>query len=173
MAQINRIPRGYLDFIGAQTGGKNPPDASDSVAPVIDMTPFYQAQTMAMVNDTLSHTVVGSSLLVRVPENQTWLLWSASVRSTYPANSFDQFEFIIQELPRGDVIDIASFPSVFNTRLMGNLAVAGQRDIDSTSFPVPYPMAAGTLIRATTTQRDALAVARTARIQYVISQYNG
>ncbi len=173
MAQVNRIPRGFLDFVGAQTGGKNPPVTENAVSPTIEMTPFYQAQTLAGVNDTVAHTVVGSSLNVAVPEGETWLLFAASIRTTYPANSFDQWELTLNELPRGNVIDLASFPAIWSTRVLGNLAVPGQRDIDSVSFPTPYPLSAGTIIRATTTQRDTLGVSRTARIQYVIAQYRG
>lgn len=76
MAQINRIPRGYLDLLKTETGGKLPSASSETVAPVVDMNAFYEADKLSI--EQLQHTpgAFPSSSSVFVPTDETWVLWA-------------------------------------------------------------------------------------------------
>ena len=77
--QTNRIPSGFLDLIGAETGGKTPPYYDDVLKPGVDLTELFRGQTLSADKFTWVVTAAGNNHLMTVPENEAWLLRHVSV----------------------------------------------------------------------------------------------
>lgn len=170
MAQINRIPIGYLDFLGNPTSGRTPPESADTVVPTVAMDSFYYAQTLAAVRQTLTHTTQFEFVEVVVPDGQLWILRTASVRDTFASTAyFDVWSFALDSLPREDLITVGGAPHFFFTRELRILAT-GDRDGDAIALPQPIPLSPGTVIRATLEERDNGGVARTALFNFLVTQ---
>lgn len=73
-AQISKAPVGYLDFFGIKNGGRNPIEVASTVAPVIDVVPFYLASEWEVVVETglaVAGTNPGTFALT-VPPGEVW-----------------------------------------------------------------------------------------------------
>lgn len=167
--QANRIPSGFLDLIGAETGGKNPPIYADFVQPSVELLELYAAQTLANVNETIAHTAAGTPLTITVTEGETWLLRSCSVLTTMPAASFERWSVRIRRVPRGDIAQLNGFPDIWTSRMLVPNAVGLQQDHDSFYLPTPLACLAGTEIEFILAERDALA-SRTSRCQLLLNR---
>jgi len=84
---INRIPIGYLDLVGTQTGGKNPSQANEIVAPVVDMELFYAAQALADHHENFAHNAIADVLKFEIPSNEAWAVYTISFFETAPATT--------------------------------------------------------------------------------------
>ena len=110
MGSVNRIPRGFLDLVGAQTQGKNPPLFSDGLSPTVDMTPLYLAQTLGTHKEIFSHTIAGEQRATVVPSDEVWWLLSLSTSAfASTANEHEQWAFIINDVIResGEATNLA------------------------------------------------------------------
>lgn len=168
--QTNRIPFGFLDLIGAEVGGKTPPVYADEVKPTVDMTELYLGNTLSVANNTFAHTAAGQTVLVSVPDGETWLLRACSSRTSpaVGAADFEQWNFRVNDLVRGETGVAGAFPIYFTTKLLTGVLV-GQFLSDSFYLPRPLSLLSGTRLEANLIQRDANA-ARTVRIQYLINR---
>lgn len=74
--RIGRYPSGYLELLDAKSNGTTPPDASEFVQPVIDVTAHYAlgVQRVATANTgsvaTTGFFAAGGSLLI--PSGEIW-----------------------------------------------------------------------------------------------------
>jgi len=104
MSGINRIPVGYLDLVGTQTGGKTPSQANEIVAPVVEMLGFYGQQAAAALAITMNHAAVPSQFTTEVPSDECWHLLSCAVRENQPAGTERSIWCVgVNNLPRSSV----------------------------------------------------------------------
>lgn len=165
--QTNRIPFGFLDIVGAETGGKNPPFYSDELSPSVDVTELYLQHTLAGIRTTGSQAIVGDQINFLVPEAETWILRACSFRTAAVAAMTEVWEFSFTRLPRSD-ITVGAFPIFWtSTRSRTAPPLLGEFLEDSFFFPAPVALPSGTNLNATVIERDALA-ARTTLIQYLV-----
>lgn len=142
MGQINRIPLGYLDMLQSQTGGKNPFDASESVVPVVEMSPFYQMQHFGGSVHVGNSAPVNTVNQLIVPQGVVWFLHGSSYFWTAiaPLDSAS-FRMVLRNLPQSGsaLIPIHMFQT--------QVAIAiGDRASDSILFPNLIPLQGGTQI---------------------------
>lgn len=50
---INRIPRGLLDFFGLKTGGRNPQQLAETIAPVLDLWNLYEQDSIDVFQESV------------------------------------------------------------------------------------------------------------------------
>ena len=72
--QTNRIPTGFLDLVGAETGGKTPPIYADVLGAQVDVTELLLGQTLCGLNQTWNHNAVGNVATMSVRPDEAWLL---------------------------------------------------------------------------------------------------
>lgn len=148
MGQINKIPLGYLDMLRSQTGGKNPFFASETVNPVVDMTPFYHALEMDGSSVTLAYTGVGDSVDITVPSDEAWFVYTWGFSAQASANT-DRVHWLVNvlRLPGGSAV---IGPLIAST-IQSSSAPDNQTGfmVGSVQFPVPIPLTAGAIIRST------------------------
>lgn len=79
---INRYPRGLLALLGSKVGGVTPPAFGDQVAPVLELSQFYLADTTerSTVSGNLAATGLFASTIV-VPDTELWYIQRYSVIS--------------------------------------------------------------------------------------------
>lgn len=75
IGQIQRFPRGLLQFLQMVGTGRSPTDLGSEVTPTLSMLPFYGAGLMERVGTSLTNggTGVGVSVTATVPRNESWL----------------------------------------------------------------------------------------------------
>lgn len=76
MGAINRIPEGLLGLLSSKTDGVNPKFLSESVAPVLNMEPFYFADQASHDTVAFAQGAVGNGANIVVPAAQVWLLFA-------------------------------------------------------------------------------------------------
>lgn len=170
--QTNRIPGGFLDLIGAETGGKNPPIYDDSVQPTVDLFELYAAQTLSAFNTTIAHENSGEVVTTTVPDGEVWIVRAVSVLMTLGAlTEYERWTFRVQTLPRlGPEESIPSpFPSFWTSRLIAPNLIANQPLVDSFALPAPLVCSPGVTLAARILERDA-GLPRTTRLQWLISR---
>ena len=73
MPNINREPRGLLDLLLSQSGGRNPDVMLESIRGFIDLEKFYAVDRQRAFSVSFSDAI-GASSFVEVPAGQTWLV---------------------------------------------------------------------------------------------------
>lgn len=147
MGQINRIPIGYLDMLGSQTGGKNPFDAADVVNPVIAMQPFYHAQGMSIES---APAFVVNALLdfaqLEVPQNEVWFVYNVSCQAAFTtAAGAVELVYSLFSTPAG----VPNNSMVIGDTGLLNATLAVAVIGNAIQFPTPLPLVAGSRLRAT------------------------
>jgi len=142
MGQINKIPLGYLNMLGAQTGGKNPFNASEILAPTQEMTPFYHAQNMRTIQAS-GVAVQGGSRTVTVPADEVWFI--------YHIQNFWTTAIAADEIRFQNAISFPNSPSTGHTihatdDPLSATAAAASMVGDGVLFPQPLPVTQGTTI---------------------------
>jgi hypothetical protein len=87
MSKINRVPAGLLDFFEMKTGGVTPPEFSDSIAGVLEMTEFYSHPRYEAVNTSTTGTAVGDTVFETVPNGQFWIVRAVGAGCTLNGNT--------------------------------------------------------------------------------------
>ena len=171
MGEVNRIPRGFLDLIGAQTQGKNPPVFSDGLSPIIDMTPLYLAQTLGAHKLNFAHTVNAAQASVTVPSDEVWLLLSLGTQAfASTVGEFEQWAFIINDVIRESGA-APTLPQFHVTEVATNIAI---NQLLATGFTLPsmIVLQGGMKIIAKLVQRDATA-SRSTALEYLFYRLKG
>ena len=75
---INKLPLGWLGFLGIKNGGEYPQDASTVLSPTWDMTNLYSYGNAEIANDNQNTSVLGNVSLTTVPNGETWLVLDQS-----------------------------------------------------------------------------------------------
>jgi len=172
MGQVNRIPNGFLDLLGVQSLGRNPPLFSDAVSPTVDLTEYYSAQTLSSHTEDFTHTAADQQVVVFVPEGETWLLRGFSVYTT-PLGSVSESEdwsFMVQNLARGSTGGATSEPVLWNTGRLSPI-IANNKVAAAFMLPAPLMMTSGSVTKARLTQRDATPV-RATDLTWIFNRYN-
>lgn len=143
MAQINRIAKGFLDLVGAQTGGRNPSDSSDLVAPTIDMTPFYHSDKFGIVSHSITPAALGPQTALVVPSNEAWMLYGIGW-SQLILNAADRAKYTVGlgSLPNSNPSADGGQPIWEFDRIATGLATP-QSLAAAVQFPVPFPLQPG------------------------------
>lgn len=170
MGQINRIPRGYLDLVGTETGGKNPGDASEVVNPTIEMRELYASQTLKSINFAINSLVVGSSSTISVPPEDSWILYSAGMHVNAPLLADqDNVALFAGQLPRGG--PAAGFALLWRAEML-SIGVA-QTPTDTILFPVPLIFQGGTKFITTVHQRAGGVANRVVNVTLLVGALSG
>ena len=166
MGQINKIPLGYLNMLGSQTGGKNPFFAAEQVNPTVEMAPFYHGSAMAVSTDVLVSTAPGDEVTRFVPANEAWFLYSIGASgSVLGSSAVRDLQVNLQHLPRSSS---PTLPGQIATLTSSTASAAGDVIAASQLFPVPIPLIAGTSIQTIINRRSG---ATTMTISYVYAKF--
>lgn len=131
---IARLPRGLLDLLLTQQQGKNPDALGDTLAPVIDLAPFYEQERFDAENLNATMTAVGVAGTFTVPAGEAWKVLGMSVRGTFATvNQTIGVQCRILNLPNvpAFVIDQFDFAAVGATDTFG----ASIRQFGNIIFP--------------------------------------
>lgn len=170
MGQINRIPVGYLDLVGTETGGKNPSNAPEVVSPTISMDQFYAAQTLRSQNFATNNTAVGNNNFIEVPAGESWIVYSVSADVIQPTSTdLDSVVVALRSLPRAD--SAAATASIANFLLDG--IAGGDHPVDTTRFPVPFILTSGIEVIAEISGRVGGAANRVVNISLLTGVLRG
>jgi len=171
MGNVNRIPRGFLDLIGAQTQGKNPPVFSDGLSPVVDMTPLYLAQTLGTHKVQVSHTAASQQVSITVPSDEVWLLLSLGTNALAATiGEFEQWIFIINDVIRESGV-ATNLPQIHVTPLAQNLAI-NQLLSTGVTLARTIVVQGGMELIAKLAQRDATG-SRSTTVEYLFYRLKG
>jgi hypothetical protein len=122
---IQYAPLGLLQFLQLKQSGENPNTLLGSIAPTLDVLPFFMANAMEFEQAATNIPPGGGSnyaLLPIVPNGEIWLVHQASV--ICPCNDtttrLDQIDMYLSD-PRGDflVTDQRSIASAFPVGIPG------------------------------------------------------
>ena len=152
MGQINKIPLGYLNMLGSQTGGKNPFFAAEQVNPTVEMSPFYHAQAMSVSTDVLVGVAVGDQVIRTVPDNEAWMLygWGFSYIALSAGNK-QYFRLDLSRLPRSSTTTLNHFLAILRHE---NVLAVGDLTGSSIYFDNPIPLTAGSQLVTTLASRN-------------------
>lgn len=79
--RIQRVPPGYLSFLGLRGTGNNPSEVSDFVQPVLDLEYLYVAQDLAVeVATTAGVNAPGGAATLEVPAGEAWRIVAISAQ---------------------------------------------------------------------------------------------
>jgi hypothetical protein len=78
MASINKLPLGYLGFLGIKNGGEYPSETSRVLSPVWDMTGLYTFGNSEVSSVLVAIAAIGSQAFVTVPNGEAWLILQQS-----------------------------------------------------------------------------------------------
>lgn len=172
MGQVNRIPNGFLDLLGVQSLGRNPPLFSDAISPTVDLTEFYSGQTLSSHTEDLSHTAEDDQAVVFVPEGETWLLRSVSFQSAIlgATAQYEQWQFTVDNLPRKATGGATSEAGVWTSKTPINKLIIGARDADSFYLGCPLALTSGVVLKARLMHRDSGA-ARITSLDWVFNRF--
>lgn len=85
--RIGRYPQGYLELLAAKANGATPPEISDQVIPVLDLTPYYAAGANQLaILSTLAISATGFwggvTSALTVPQGEWWRVHNVTAFST-------------------------------------------------------------------------------------------
>ena len=174
MGQVNRIPNGFLDLLGVESLGRNPPAFADAIQPMVNLTEFYAAQTLSSHEEDFNHTAAGDQVIVRVPSEETWFLRSVSVRADGLASTseIEVWEFGIQDTARNSTGGATEESIIAVSPRLITFASGGGRSA-SFGFYLGSPglaLTAGTILRARIIDRSG--AVRTSRLNWMFNRYN-
>jgi len=175
MGQVNRIPSGFLDLLGVESLGRNPPLFSDAISPIADLTEFYAGQTLSIHTEDFVTSAAQQQVVVRVPSEETWFLRGVSVQCTtlLPTTMWEQWSFVCQDLARNSTGGATAEHTLAVSPLLLNQGGAtGVQPQWGFYFPQPgLAFTSGSIIKARIIERDALA-GRTTACNFLINRYN-
>jgi len=173
VGQVNRIPNGFLDLLGVQSLGRNPPLFSDAISPTVDLTEFYSGQTLSSHTEDLTHTAEDDQVVVFVPEGETWFLRAVSFQSAILASTqqYEAWQFTVDNLAREATGGATSEAAVWvSKRVIGQLIV-GFRETDAFYLGTPLALTSGTVLKARIIARDTQP-ARATSLDWLINRFN-
>lgn len=99
--QTNRIPSGFLDLVGAETGGKTPAQYGDVLSASVDLTELFAGQTLCANGQGISHTSAGNSFQFEIPNEEAWLLRGIGYSCPFSSlTHYEQWQIGVWQLPR-------------------------------------------------------------------------
>ena len=137
MGMINKIPFGFLGMLQSKTGGTNPSQTTDVVAPVIPMDGFYHAGNLGRRFATMVAPIANNFIDIDVPNDETWVLYGVAFdQGGGLVNSNREIRVSLVDLPSNPAVGAGEFfLFVSGPMLTGPGIVLNQR-----SFMLPKPM---------------------------------
>ena len=165
MNQTNRIPGGFLDLLGAETGGKTPPFYDNKIQPALDMNELYLAQTLTNYTDDVTHSASFAELRINIPSNEFWMIRAVAVQTELYASAaeLERWDFCIRRFPRGGQGPIDTDTPYHSMEVLAPFN--NQPAAESFWIPAPLLLPPGTQLVARLGSRDATG-SRTTRIFY-------
>jgi hypothetical protein len=144
MSKINRLPRGFQDFLGNTNFGDNPSTLESSVRATVDISPFY-APDEWKVGSEAEQTVNAAGLIIEyeVPEGRIWFLQNVGAgvrRLAGAATDVFAFSYVLSGFPLGSVsasvpVYVAGFNDIVIANAGGNARAVVNDGI--VQWPVP------------------------------------
>lgn len=97
MPGINRQPRGLLDFLQVQAGGRNPDQLSETVRPVVDVEPLYWPDRLRAVIEPTS-LATGQIEFIEVPEGEVWKVLSVYQTTNLGTGGYARYSFGLERV---------------------------------------------------------------------------
>ena len=131
-APINRNPRGFLSFLDLKTMGVTPRTLGGSVAPVLDLTPFYfnDAELTVQFTRTLSAAATNAFVtfsgvstwfgLLTVPQDEWWYVRDWGLTWIFDALAGQTASLNLQQLTAGGLLSNAT--QTFNNLITASAA---------------------------------------------------
>lgn len=131
MSAINRLPAGWLGFLGIKNGGRYPDQTGTVLAPTWDLRELYYASNSEYLSNSQAFAAVGGATLFTVPNGEVWRVGLGSA-STGTLGAGQTVEFVITNTDAAGLVTLlASYQSGART--------AGQR----AHVPIAYPFYVG------------------------------
>lgn len=114
MAAISNIAQGLRGLLRYQTDGRGPGEASDVIAPTIDITQLLAANLVETLSDNVAVAAIGATAFpsLVVPQNQLWYVRHLFVSCTPGAGASIEFAPCVNYTgvigPVGDYITAAN-----------------------------------------------------------------
>ncbi len=126
MSTINKLPLGWLGFLGIKNGGRYPEEASNILSPTWDMRDLYCFGNSEIDNVTAALAALGAQVYSTVPSGQAWLvLQQAAASDTLGAGQ--TIEIATNWTDAASIVNIETSPMV-GSRTVGARAVAVCQD---------------------------------------------
>ena len=156
MARVNRYPVGFLDVLGAVTQGKTPPDFSEVLAGVVDMTEYYLVDLLGSYDIAMAHTAVATTFAFNHDPDELWLLRGISVTSDQmPAAGFERWSAAVGPLPKAAVGTSAPDVAVkFWSSPTETVATLNDTFVTAKTFDSPIVVPPDVNVTLTLDQRD-------------------
>ena len=152
MGRINRAPLGLLDLLQSKTDGVNPSQLAESVAPTLEMSPFYLSDKLGHAFSTVSTSVIGNTADIDVSEGQIFALFAMDVNFIGNViGAFASFEVEIQGIPTA-FSPLSGF-GVFSTDVM-DAPLVGDRATRAVVFDRTIFMPPGSKLQTTVLTRS-------------------
>lgn len=109
MENIQRIPAGLINLLGIVGTGQGQQQLSDTLFPMIDAEPYYQARFLEVVNNAVGAlSVPGDGAQVDVPADEFWYVgWLAGTISSGLANQRCSLAIGFQ-IPAGGILQVVA-----------------------------------------------------------------
>lgn len=101
MAKINRLPLGWLGFLGIKNGGQYPQDTSPVLLPTFDLAAMYYSANGEYLAATQAVAAIGGVTFFTVPNGETWWVLGASAQSV-TLGAGQTIEFVLQTTDPGN-----------------------------------------------------------------------
>lgn len=169
MAQIGRIPRGWLNLIFAQTGGKTPSVTNEGVSPIITMDQFYMADRLSIEIQNFTPAAFPETNSIFVPPEQVWFLYYIGFSYGSQAAGDTQSALVeLRRLPNNPgATGFAPIADFIDVKAAGGGIVRTAR---AKSLPYPLALQAGSELAVNALEGNAL---RSLTVTYVIGRLVG
>ena len=152
MGRINTNPLGLLDLLQSKTDGVNPSDLAESVAPTLDMTPFYISEKMGHAFSVVSTATIGNQSEISVPAGEVFSLFAVDINFVANAiNNFVSLEVEIQSIPKAS--STLNAVAILATGVLDGPLV-GDRATAAVVFNTPIFMPPGSKLTTTVLSRS-------------------
>lgn len=172
MGQVNRIPSGFLDLLGVESLGRNPPLFSDAISPVVNLTEFYAGQTLSAHSVPFAHSTEDAQTVVFVPEGETWFLRGVSALSqAAPGTGVrETWAFMLDNLPRQETPAGTTVEPVIATLELPAALDNTDKLCGSLFLPSPIALISGVALKGRIVARSA--GTRTTELTWLFNRYN-
>lgn len=160
MSRINRLPKGFQDFLGNTNMGDNPSFLMQEVRPVVDMADFYQSDELKILSDSeIAVTGPGVVTAFTVPQGRLFFLKSVGFlyRRTGGAATDDiSLSWQLDNFPLGTGAGTVPV-GLYGWRNLNVENTGGSAGVLQYWFPRPIPVPGDTAIQLIASQYQGAA----------------
>lgn len=122
MPTINKLPSGWLGFLGIKNGGRYPEEAASVLSPTWDMRDLYTYGNSEIDNVSLALAAIGAQVYTTIPSGEAWLiLQQAAVSDTLTVGQ--TIEFVTNWTDAASLVNIETSDAL-GSRTVGARAMA-------------------------------------------------